>query len=430
MLLHGEGAAIAASLITGVKYSTEVMPFTSWRDTFDSGLSHMFSEDASRVASFQDRFSDISHQYDGIQDDISNSQDYQYLRDQVRGLGTQRRFRYERYFAGSTSRETASKVLGAYRSDGSYRNWTDSELDELRQGHRVLAESDEILGKRVVYEGDHGRAISRAPIDDMGKIYDPDNVRIYSPKGHLEHAHKGNWQNTSDEPYTDVTDRAKDIRTEERNQFDRSQNTDEIIGISIGLAAGSISAILKYRELSKHPLPWNRRKTIAVTGAFLSGAATGVVPYLLIQNIHNPVRHFLEGGVSDLFFGGEVLVQDAFLDNLADASGDFVLIMSAIAVRTLIQGGLQANRLGIRGSAANVRDTLVRTSIEQGAFFALDLILDCITPIPDPVLGPVITGLRITWSVGKITLSIKHRKRLTAKRLDALHDAAYAIVAG
>jgi hypothetical protein len=104
--------------------------------------------------------------------------------------------------------------------------------------------------------------------------------------------------------------------------------------------------------------------------------------------------------------------------------------MSAIAVRTLIQGGLQANRLGIRGSAANVRDTLVRTSIEQGAFFALDLILDCITPIPDPVLGPVITGLRITWSVGKITLSIKHRKRLTAKRLDALHDAAYAIVAG
>ncbi|MCK4821807.1 hypothetical protein KA005_38940 [bacterium] len=430
MLIHGEGAAISAALINGIKYNAEVLPYKDWQQSFVDGLNQMNSEDGLQVASFQDRFAEVSHESSGVQEAIVNNPAYKNLVNKVRGLSVPRRFEYERYFSDNSSHETAEKVLGGYQSDGSYHNWTDDEFNKLSETNRILADPSEHLGKRTIYEGHHGRGISKTSFDDMGKMYDPDNVRIMSPKGHLQDGHGGNWKNTSSEPYSDITDRADEIRTEERAHYSRESNLDEIVGITIGVAAGSIGAILKYRELSKHPLPWNRKKAIAIAGAFLSGAATGVVPYLVLQEISNPIRDLLQTGIADVFTDGNYLLQDTFLDNIADASGDFFIIMSAIAVRSLIQGGIQANQIGFTGAARNFGSTIARTSVEQGAFWALQLVLDSITPIPDPVLGPTITIIRVSYSVVKIALTVQHKKRISSRKLDCLHDAAYAVVIG
>lgn len=430
MLLHGEGAAISASLINGIKYNAEVIPYKDWQQSIVDGLNQMNSEDGLRVASFQDQFAEISHESGGVQETILNNPAYKNLVNRVRGLSVPRRFEYERYLSNSTSHETVEKVLGGYQSDGSYHNWTEDELSKLSESNRILADPSEHLGKRAIYEGHHGRGISKIPFDDMGKMYDPDNVRIMTAKGHLQTGHGGNWKNTASEPYTDVSDRADEIRTEERAHYSRESNLDEVVGITIGVAAGSISAIVKYRELSKHPLPWNQRKIAAIAGAFISGAATGVVPYFVLQEISNPIRNLIQNGICDIFTDGSHLVQDTFLDNIADASGDFFIIMSAIAVRSLIQGGLQANQIGLSGAAKNFGSTIARTSIEQGAFWALQLVLDSITPIPDPVLGPTITVIRVSYSVVKIALTVQHKKKITSRKLDCLHDAAYAVVIG
>ncbi|GEM_PF-4647647 len=430
MLLYGEGAVISASLINGIKYNAEVISYKDWQQSFFDGLNQMNSEDGLQVASFQDRFAEISRDSNGVQEEILNNPAYRNLVKKIRGLSVSRRFDYERYLSDNSSQETVEKVLGGYQSDGNYHNWTENELNRLSESNRILADPSEHLGKRAIYEGHHGRGISNTPFDDMGQMYDIDNVRIITPKAHLQDGHGGNWNNTSTEPYSEVSDRTDEIRLKERAHYDRESNLDEIVGITIGVAAGSISAIIKYRELSKHPLPWNQRKIAAIADAFISGAATCIVPYFVLQEISNPIRNLIHDGICDIFTDGSCLVQDTFLDNIADASGDFFIIMSAITVRTLIQEGFQANQIGLSRAARNFGSTIARSSIEQGAFWALQLVLDSITPIPDPVLGPTITVIRVSYSVVKIVLTVKHKKRITSRKLDCLHDAAYAVVMG
>jgi hypothetical protein len=426
MLIHSEGAAISAALVRGAKFQFEDLPFKSWRDGFGNGLRQLRAEDINKASHFQERFNEIYQNYGGVQNYIVNSPEYHNLKDQVRGLSTQRRLEYERFLSGHSSTESATKVLGAYVSSGDYRPWTPEDLNTLANTNKIMAEPDEFLGKRINYEGHHGRSISNIPYNKMDQMYDPDNVRLYSPKGHLDHAHEGSWKNTPNKPYSDITDRTKDIKYAEKEQYERSSNADAIIGISMGVVAGSISAIIKYKELSKSPLPWNRKKVMAIAGSFATGAATGVIPYIVINQINTPLDQFLENGLAEVFNSGDMLIQDSLLDNIADASGDFVVIMSAIAIRSLIQGGIEGRRFGLKQAANTFGNTMIRTSIEQGSFFVLQLILDSLTPIPDPVLGPVITFLRVSYGVGKITLSIKHRKQITQVKLDSLHDVAYA----
>lgn len=431
MLLHGEGASISAALINGIKYNTEVLPYKDWQQGFLEGLQQMKSEDGLRVASFQDRFNDISRDYGGSEDSLADSPAYRNLVNQIRGKGVQRVFDYERFFAENSSNDTASKILGGYQSDGSYHTWTNDELNTLSESNRIMADPSEYLGKRIIYEGHHGGAgISRTPIGDIERMYNPDNIRIMTPKGHLQHGHDGKWINPPKETYSDITDRSDRIRAEERAELDRDSNLDEIAGIAIGLAAGSISAILKYRELSKDPFPMNRKKAFIIAGSFLSGAATGVIPFVLLNEISTPVRNLVEESLSDIFLGGGDIAKDTLIDNLADASGDFLIIMSAIVARSLIQGGIQGFQHGFSIALRNFGSTIARTSVEQGAFFVLQLVLDSLTPIPDPVLGPTVTVLRVSYSLTKIALSVKQRKEIAGRRLDSLYDAAYAVAIG
>ena len=221
MLLHGEGAAASAALINGIKYNAEVLPFKNWQESFVDSLNQMESEDGLKVASFQDRFNDISQAHNDIQDEIVKSPAYKNLINSIRGPGVQRRIGgYERFFSENSSDETATKILGGYQSDGSYQNWTEDQLNKLSTSNKILVDPGENLGKHVNYQGHHGRAISKIPFDDMEKMYDPDNIRIMTPKAHLKVGHEGNFHNTSTDPYSEITGRSEDIRAEERSHFD------------------------------------------------------------------------------------------------------------------------------------------------------------------------------------------------------------------
>jgi hypothetical protein len=428
-LLHGEGAAITSALLVAVKYSTENVPYNAWRGGFADTLTEMRLGDLQKSTEFQQGFDKIAEQYSGIKDDIIDAPEYKDLINKVRGTGIPRRWDYERFFINNTSESTSSKILGAHLSGGGYKNWSPEDIEQIQSSNKVLVGSGENLGKRFTMEGHHGESISSMQFDDMKQVYDPDNIRIGTAKWHLQEGHGGAWTNQYSERYTDISDRAEDIRNGERNHFDSAIKYDDSIGISMGIAAGSICAIIKYSQLSKSHLPWSRKKCLEVVASFASGAITGFVPYVAIQHINTPVRNLLENTLSEAFASGEMVDPESFLGNLADAGGDFTIIIAAISIRTLLQGGMQIHQIGGKAALSNIVATLGRTTVEQGAFFAIDLLLDNLTPIPDPALAAIVTTLRVTYSVGKIGFSIKHQKELATKRICYLHDAAYAIVA-
>ncbi len=424
MLIHGEGTAVSASILITAKYFTEVLPFKDWRMGFINGLNSMNSEDTTQIAQFQNQFDSIVGKYDGVKETITESPEYHNLIKKIRGVGVPRRWDYERFIAENTSNSTRNSTLGYYDSNNVYRHWTQSDYERMAAGNRISVEPGENLGKRFNIEGDHGLSISQTPYDDMKKMFDPDNIRLRTPKGHLQIGHGGNWQNSGGEPHSDITSRVKNSMHGEREHYDNSSNFDEQLAVAFGIIGGSISAILKYIQFSKDPLPWNRRKYLAMAGAFASGAATGTIPYIVILAIKNPLRNFIEEGLAEVFNNCQTLVQDSILDNLADASGDFVLIMSAIAVRSLLQSGFQFSQLGYKVSAENFSRSIVQASLEQGAFFGIDFLLHFI--VPDPTI--IVLGIRLTYAAIKIFKNSEHQSRLVQHRIDSFHDVAYATI--
>lgn len=424
MLIHGEGAAVSASIINTVKYYTEDLPFKNWQTNFNVGLNSMKSEDLLHEAEFQSQFDSISDQYGGIKEEIIESSEYKDLINRIRGTGVPRRWDYERFIYENTSEDVHGSILGYYDSNGEYNNWTDSDYEQMSAGNRIIVEPGENIGKRFIIEGHHGRSISQTSYDDMTSMFDPDNIRLSTPKGHLQHGHEGNWQTSGNEPYTEVTDRVNAVTEAERRHINDSSNHDEMLAIVFGMIGGSISAILKYIQLSKDPMPWNRRKYLSLAGAFASGAATGSIPFIVILAIKDPLGEIIESGIEEIFNNGQSLAEDSMLDNLAEASGEFSLIMGAILVRTFIQSGAQYSQYGYKAATGNFVHTIKRASSEQAVFVGIRLILDAV--IPDPTF--IVTGIRVIWSIFKIKMSIEHRKRLVQRRLDSFRDVAFAAI--
>ena len=428
MLLHGEGAAIAASLITDAKYRTEMLPYKEWRGEFASDFDEPRADDSSTIINYQEQFRSISEQYDGVEDAIAESTEYQVLTDQMRGTGVSSRWDYERFFINNSSEETHGDILGAYQSDGSYRYWTSDELKTIGSGGRALAQSGENLGQRVTYEGHHGMDVSSLDYEDIENIHNPDGIRLFTPRGHLEVGHDGSWSNPSDAIYTDITDRTDSIIREERFYYSDQEKTDDLVGLTMGVAFGSIAAIAHYKQLLQNPAPWNRHRALLVTGAFLSGAATGFVPYLLIRQMHNPIRESIENNLAIYFNEGELLPQDSLLDSFADASGSFVLIMSAITVRTIMQGSFQFHRRGAKETLGQMSSVLKRSTVEQTGFFTLQMMLDSLTPMPDATLSLFITSTRVLYGFGKMGMHYNHSQKLDQENLNAFYDAAYGVL--
>jgi len=238
-LVHGEGAAISASLLLGVKHYTEYLPYREWSHSFDAGLRAMQVEDQHAAHGFQMVFAEISEKYSGTKADITTSPEYRNLINQVRGEGVPRRWDYERYLGQHAESAKHSGVFGGYQSDGHVHAWTDADWQQIQHGNRVAVGEGGSLGKHTIFEGHHGDAIHSmvsGHYDDMGKMYDPDNIRLGTPKWHLEQGHHGSWQNQVGGRFTDISDHGHDAKVSTRDFYDNQSHAEEAVAMALGVA--------------------------------------------------------------------------------------------------------------------------------------------------------------------------------------------------
>lgn len=430
-LLYGEGFKISAATLEGVKNQTELFPFKDWRFDFRDGLREMRIDDTSKIQRFTNEFNLISERYNGQLQLIPVSEEYEKLVNKIRRDGVDRRWDYEKYLIDNSKISKYNNVLGAIESSGEKRYWTIEEMEMISQGDRPSAEANEILGnKRITYEGAHGKSMSIMDTGDITSMYDPNNVAPYSPKGHLKVSHKGNFGNTSNETITNITDTTNELEEKQRIILDKEENADLAAGLALGLIAGSISAIIKFRKLSRNQKPWNVKMTTQVLGAFIKGSSVVGLPFMIVQEIDNPVRDMIDSMVSMYISDGSALPIDSFADNMADTLGDFSIIITAIAVSRVVSSVYNNKNRGYDEFGKNIINELKRPLIEQIGFAAFDLVLDNATSIPDPQINAIVTAARITYSIGKIGGNIKSRKNLHEYKLKCIYDASVAAAVG
>ena len=187
-----------------------------------------------------------------------------------------------------------------------------------------------------------------------------------------------------------------------------------------------MSAIIKYRQISKSPLPWDKTKTLAIVGSFAYETTTGILPYMVIKEIRKPLNGLIEDGLSDLFAGGMDVAQDSLLDNVGDALGDSSIIFLAISLRTAFSLVKDSREFGFRSSLSSAAERLKIAAFEQSSFVLIDILIDNFTDFGDSYVNAIVISLRIVYGLGKIAMNSGHNKKKIKQRLVLLEEAAYS----
>ena len=345
----------------------------------------------------------------------------------VSGKGGRRSFEF--LFAQKGGEEARS-VLGYTTEQGgnpTLQNWTDKQMDQLNQNdwpqHKLSPFQSETI------HGHHDINVNNpdlSPEEAVISASNPDNITLETERAHRLFSHNGNTRIPTNNIVSDVSDKHDEIQKLKTDKIEKYDNIGNVVAISVGLLAGTMSAIIKYRQISKSPLPWNKAKTLAIVGSFAYGTTTGILPFVAIKAIREPLNNLIEDGIGNLFAGGIDVAQDSLLDNVGDALGDSSIIFLAISLRTAFSFIKDSREIGFRSSFLSSAERLKIVALEQATFALIDILIDSIPFIPEPTVNAIVTSLRITYSIGKIIKNRKHQNNLYRKRLSYLEEAAYS----
>ena len=345
----------------------------------------------------------------------------------VSGKGGRRSFEY--LFAQKGGSEARS-VLG-YTSEQNgnqvWQKWNNEQWKQLNQDkwpkHELAPEHSETI------HGNHNYSVRNpdlSPEEAVINASNPDNITLETERAHRYISHEGKTRIPINNIVSDVEGKHEEIQELKTDKIEKYDEIGNVVAISVGLLAGTISAIIKYRQISKSPLPWNKAKTLAIVGSFAYGATTGILPFVAIKAIREPLNNLIEDGLGNLFAGGMDVAQDSLLDNVGDALGDSSIIFLAISLRTAFSFIKDSREIGLRSSFSSSVERLKIVALEQATFALIDILIDSIPFIPEPTVNAIVTSLRITYSIGKIIKNRKHQNNLYRKRLSYLEEAAYS----
>jgi len=444
-LLFGEGLAISTFLINAVKNDTELYQYQDWRHPFQEEYNVMEKFDIHRIDRYQQQYDDIASQFQGEENLIAESDEYKNLVANIRNNTVERRWKYENFFIEKSDISNPefnvdNDVLGVVEYEPSSfldndnkttRYWSSDEMEMMQQeeGYTPKVSSDQAMGNLNSVEGSHGKAVNAYDVGDIEGMTNPDNIQPQSPKYHREIYHDGNT-NTSGEEFHDISQKKQLIQNKQREIIDDKEHSDVITALVIGLAVGSISAIIELKRLSQEQSIWNKRKLARVGLSFVKGASIGAVPILVINTIDDPIRNLIDNTIIDAFNIDGVFLADSLIENITDSLGDFMVISTTIAAGKLIRSGINGSYTGLKEGATEFAYGMKRPLTDQAGFFMLDILLDSLTPIPDPTLNAIITSARIVYSLSKFGINLKHRKDLHNYKFDTLYEVGASVTLG
>ena len=345
----------------------------------------------------------------------------------VGGKGGRRNFEFLLAQKGGNE---ATKVLGytaEQNGNPEWQGWNDEQWKQLNQNkwpqHNLAPGHSENI------DGHHNINVNNpnlSPEEAIINASNPDGITPVAHRTHIKFSHGDNTQIPTNRIVTDVTDKHEQIQELKTDKIEKYNEIGNVVAISVGLLAGTMSAIIKYRQISKSPLPWNKAKTVAIVGSFAYGTTTGILPFVAVKAIREPLNNLIEEELGNLFAGGMDIAQDSLLDNVGDALGDSSIIFLAISIRTAFSFFKDSQEIGFRKSFSSSVERLRIVALEQATFALIDILIDSVTPIPDPTINVIVTSLRVTYSLGKILKNREHQNNLYRKRISYIEEAAYS----
>ena len=347
---------------------------------------------------------------------------------QLRNEGVKSRWEFERLFAregGSDARDILD--YRHYENGASLaRPYTDEQWDELLRGERVTHGGAPL-------QGHHIKSVAADLTDGQpDAIDDPNNVRLMTSEAHLrdpDYGHGGDYHQSTSGDGEEVHDRFLRIvhRHRETKVFETVESHEVPTALAAGILAGSIAAIVRLHQLRRDPRPWNQKTALLATTFALRGLEAAAISFVAVV-ARDEVSEFVVDAAQDLATGlGGDLSGDVLTGLAGSASG----IAAALAIRTALRAASEFSRgVSAHQVGTMVGEQLLIIGAEQMAFLALGILLDAVTPIPDPVIGPMVTGARILYGLGKFAHSYsantQSRVECTNRRLNALFEMAAA----
>lgn len=375
---------------------SQVASFVKWQDQFSGGYKDLWDNVLSKQEGNWSKWLG----YLGGSPEAPQSVSSAKLLNTFRNQDVATRWKFEKLFGDNIDSQNAD-ILGVFDADGTggivFRPYSPNELsDMLKEGN---------IGR---FEGHHINAVQGILVDPTDKelflrTFSPDNIRLTTDEGHdAIHGAAGGFGEPTSGYAREIGDKYDRIIDSKKGQaFD---NDDMMAtSIAIGVLAGSISAIIKYRQLKDSNSPWAHK--VAVEFLF-SGLGTGITSLIAMQ-------------------AGNAVSQELLNESFAlasyiglDASGEVVnsLIGSAagFAVFDVVRLGKSSISQLSKGinvdSLRTLGDDAICMAGEQLGFFLLGLALDSIVPIPDPVVGPLVSVCRISYRVGKAVVNLDKEK--------------------
>lgn len=348
----------------------------------------------------------------------------------ARQFGVRQRQNFE-YCMAIYGGEEAHSVLSYESLDSSGNTikkfYSDRQWDELC--NKTMPTNPVTDGLEEEIQGHHNISVKNPLLSREEAILhaaDPENISFQGTRAHLK-AHDGDFRNFTNEEKSDVTDSYDAIQNKKVDKIEQLHDHSDAFAFCSAIFSGSISAIITFKQLTNDPRPWNRKKALKVAGSFAQGTMTGVVPYLVINHLSAPIDDFVNSAVVKIVNNGTEIITDSFADNFADALGDSLGITVSIVARTFIPSLINARSSGFSKSLTDSKDKLIQSGKTQAGFLLLDLVLDCFTPLGDPYVTGIVTGLRIAYSGGKMVINYKHQIVLHKTRLVAAYDIAVAL---
>lgn len=386
------------------------------------------------ISSFQKWDIPFVQGYDNLSEDIDVHRQHDLFRfnngelsaDHLRSDGVKFRWMEEMYFV-KNGNDAAQQELGFglyEKGQSSLHHYDATQIKQLLNGDRPQYHGQTIQG--------HHLSSVHGSLNDgrIALLSDPENIRLTSPDAHLRdpiYGHAGNFKNDSHIVGHEVDDRFDGIVADNRHDtiIEPAESRELSIGIASGLVTGTIASVIRLVQFKNDSRPW-RKKAGVVAGTFALRGLEGGIISIAVLLVHDHVTEFVSNQVSDI---AAQLGPQFSSDIIGELVGSAAGIELAIAIRAGVRS-IQSLRHGesLKHVGSMVGQQLLIAGAEQFAFFLLGVALDSITPIPDPVIGPSITALRITYSLAKMGVSLdanrKSRIACTNSRIDSLYEIA------
>jgi len=194
-----------------------------------------------------------------------------------------------------------------------------------------------------------------------------------------------------------------------QNRFDEAMDnyeklieSDALAITGMAVASVGITTLVQLYRLRCDSRPWAKKAMIIGMNSGKVGLMVGAISVIVHET-----RDF-GMGVENL---APELTDALGIEAFGELFGSALGIEAAIASRFLII----ALSAGVKGenpvpALRSYGPQFRQASVETIVFFSLGLLADCLTPIPEPNLNALVTGLRILYSAGK--LGFEHQKNV------------------